>query len=365
MKMKTTNWGLPSRIRLRYLPTGKLLVVSFICSMLISFFHPSVFGQCDPPDLAGVPDDVTVKESYVKTTTFRYVMASSVDTSDYTPLDWSKTEEKNLIERFHNGLRSDSSNFMVSEVLNSSEYFNEYNLPYTHIIVDDFKVHIYQGDLKLGSYLRSQNSADDLINPDTLNDTNGFIETDLGDGLISLDFGDLNLVLDSLNNYEVASRLDSNGSIKSVRFTQFHPTDLDRSVPVSTKEIIKQTKKSGDCYFDIIEEQYSHYCRDDSASNKAITPRLTKERLNTIHQDFSIYPNPSSTELFIDLSSIYDDFYENAELFVFNQLGQVQFRQGNLSKNIIRLDLSSYPFGIYVIRIQNNNTSLVKSFIKQ
>lgn len=72
--------------------------------------------------------------------------------------------------------------------------------------------------------------------------------------------------------------------------------------------------------------------------------------------EFSIYPNPASTTLFIDKPA--DFLIEN--ITVFNVLGQVE----NLISNEENIEISQLIPGFYFIRIQTNQGTINKSFLK-
>ena len=73
--------------------------------------------------------------------------------------------------------------------------------------------------------------------------------------------------------------------------------------------------------------------------------------------EFSIYPNPVSTTLFIDKPA--NILIEN--IAVFNVLGQVE----NLISNEEKIEISQLMPGFYFMRIQTSQGTINKSFLKQ
>ena len=67
-----------------------------------------------------------------------------------------------------------------------------------------------------------------------------------------------------------------------------------------------------------------------------------------------IYPNPTSTTLFIYGIKNYD-------IKIFNKLGQITLQAYNSNK----IDVSSLPSGIYLIHITDGVKSSIKKFIKE
>ncbi|MCB9233604.1 MAG: T9SS type A sorting domain-containing protein [Bacteroidia bacterium] len=96
-----------------------------------------------------------------------------------------------------------------------------------------------------------------------------------------------------------------------------------------------------------------------SATFAAIDGGVAKE--NPFVKEFAIYPNPSTGPLNLSLEMF--DEGKPLQLKVFNLIGQ-QMDVKNLEPFVgrldMRLDLSNYPKGIYMIEITNGKQSRTK-----
>lgn len=86
---------------------------------------------------------------------------------------------------------------------------------------------------------------------------------------------------------------------------------------------------------------------------------------NKIFSEIRLYPNPT-----LETTSIYlgENQYEKFTIILTNSLGQVisiKDYQNIMPNEIIEIDLSDYPFGIYYIQLFNNNARRVFKVMKQ
>jgi len=102
------------------------------------------------------------------------------------------------------------------------------------------------------------------------------------------------------------------------------------------------------------------------SSNKSNTIHLvitgiTKQSLN---ENISVYPNPVNDKLNILLNTSRS---ENFILEILNELGQnINTRIMNIQGNSVEtIDISAYPSGIYFVKLQTANNTIVKKIIKQ
>ena len=70
---------------------------------------------------------------------------------------------------------------------------------------------------------------------------------------------------------------------------------------------------------------------------------------NTEKNSFKIYPNPTSSQLTIELEKM----EKNTDLSVFNALGQYHARYAINQTNRISLDCFNWPVGVYFVKIKN------------
>lgn len=370
MKTKTTNWGLPSRIRLRYLPTGKLVVVSFICSMLISFFHPSVFGQCDPPDLAGVPDGVVIEESYVKLSTTQTLFPSSKSLEDYSDLDHAITKETTLIEKFFHGIDELGNPLTIRQVLNPSSYFPKAVYPYTHAILHKDVGQIYNGMLNIYSFDATLPIQEDIDLEDEYQKERIENEYNINwndNGLISFQKGNTKVTIDTLNNHRISSRFNDSGEIDMVHFVQNDPVDRNRVAPIYEIKLEKThfIDTDGNCTYELTEDIYSDYCRIDTSINEStvIKPRSATNKLRP-DVNVHVYPNPAFDLVNINLSQNQDQVGKLLSIEILNAGGQVFDVAYSATTAGLILQTSHLPTGLYVIRLRTTAKTFISKILK-
>lgn len=84
---------------------------------------------------------------------------------------------------------------------------------------------------------------------------------------------------------------------------------------------------------------------------------------STMQNDFKIYPNPTSTNLNIQLNS--NEIVGNVQIEVSNTLGQIVLSETMIGKNI-ELNTTGLSNGLYIVKMFNNNTILSsQKIIKQ
>jgi Secretion system C-terminal sorting domain len=81
-----------------------------------------------------------------------------------------------------------------------------------------------------------------------------------------------------------------------------------------------------------------------------------------INNTLDVYPNPSEGRFTVIMPQ-YDDIH-NAEIAIFNSLGQIMERVPNSNDQKIVIDLTKYARGIYCLRLTGLKTSYSASLIK-
>ena len=79
------------------------------------------------------------------------------------------------------------------------------------------------------------------------------------------------------------------------------------------------------------------------------------EDLTKHENNFVIYPNPSSNELFIESENLVDD-----EFNIINLLGK-NVASGRINGQTATVDISSLPPNVYILRIANEAVEFVKT----
>lgn len=77
---------------------------------------------------------------------------------------------------------------------------------------------------------------------------------------------------------------------------------------------------------------------------------------------FDIYPNPTSGNLFFEITSP-DEIYEDAYLKLYNAQGKELYRMGIV--NSICVDMNSYPSGVYVLELERNSEKYTWKIVKE
>lgn len=77
---------------------------------------------------------------------------------------------------------------------------------------------------------------------------------------------------------------------------------------------------------------------------------------------FSVYPNPAADIMILNLAAITD---ENVHVRVTDVAGNVIYEKGPGTLDLISLDVSKYPDGIYFINISGGSTFVSRKFIKE
>jgi len=80
-----------------------------------------------------------------------------------------------------------------------------------------------------------------------------------------------------------------------------------------------------------------------------------------LHQNIFVYPNPSTTQITLDLS---DTQYKNTSLTISNISGQ-QLQNRTITELITEIDISDLPTGIYIIKVWNDKNVMIQRVIKQ
>lgn len=98
-----------------------------------------------------------------------------------------------------------------------------------------------------------------------------------------------------------------------------------------------------------------------NTDKKTTEPEDENTDLNE-NYDFKVYPNPNTGRFTIEF-----DINEDVptELYVYNLLGKIVWRQENLMGNRKVIDISSQPKGIYFIRVQQDENTYTQKLIHQ
>lgn len=88
-----------------------------------------------------------------------------------------------------------------------------------------------------------------------------------------------------------------------------------------------------------------------------INPLLVKVRNTYLDGQLQIYPNPARKQVSIDIGNL-----ENSQLTIRALNGRI-LKQLNLNQKINSIDVSQLPVGLYIIQIENGNSSVVRKLV--
>ena len=91
-------------------------------------------------------------------------------------------------------------------------------------------------------------------------------------------------------------------------------------------------------------------------TDRELKKALLEEGGSTEELEFSIYPNPAIDE--INIQICYNDFTDKVEVLITDLYGKVVFRE-KVSAPVVRVDLSGYKNGMYVVRVMDSNAGTV------
>jgi hypothetical protein len=101
----------------------------------------------------------------------------------------------------------------------------------------------------------------------------------------------------------------------------------------------------------------AYFCMDNfTTANSAVSV----DEINLDNTFYSIYPNPATDIVNIDVSKLLD---KNVFLNVTDITGKVVYSQKSATSNIISIDLNEYSSGIYFVTIVGDNTFINKKLI--
>jgi hypothetical protein len=88
--------------------------------------------------------------------------------------------------------------------------------------------------------------------------------------------------------------------------------------------------------------------------------------VETISSNFSLYPNPSISQLNLDFGDLNYVLLINSEIQIFDVFGELLFSKILNSNDYsgIQLDLSKYTNGVYVLKFISNQYSIERKFLK-
>jgi type IX secretion system substrate protein len=145
----------------------------------------------------------------------------------------------------------------------------------------------------------------------------------------------------------------------AVGFVNFSSGDYNLSASSPYKNLATDGTDIGANYVDSIYVADSCAMSGQCGCSSVITAIKQLENTNTL----SIYPNPAGQKLNIKLSSAKD---KNAVVNIMDVMGRIILETNTqmTPENVMQLDVSSLPNGLYFIKIMNGSSANVTKFVK-
>ncbi len=107
---------------------------------------------------------------------------------------------------------------------------------------------------------------------------------------------------------------------------------------------------------------YSYYYIDDvCVSSDSLTCSqpvgINPTSLNL--SSFNLYPNPATSHV-----TISNNLHTAFDIQVYNTVGQLLYKEQNINKSNLQLDVSSYNSGLLFIKITSNNNQFIYKHLK-
>lgn len=116
-------------------------------------------------------------------------------------------------------------------------------------------------------------------------------------------------------------------------------------------------------------EQWMPFNSDNSwgiALNQAIWPVVgyvstSIDNLPKEKTDVNVYPNPSSENVFVDISNI----NKQSDIYVFNNFGTLvkKIDKNKINNNLVKINFNEHPAGLYLIQIISDKSKIVKKVL--
>jgi len=113
------------------------------------------------------------------------------------------------------------------------------------------------------------------------------------------------------------------------------------------------------------EYNYAEFISSNGIFGGSLGYRITSglDKINSGNL-LSIYPNPASTELFIQLPQ--GAVIQNESVTVFDNLGRVVIRKSSIANNgMVKINVSDLSSGVYSVRLQVKDQSFKATFVKK
>lgn len=118
------------------------------------------------------------------------------------------------------------------------------------------------------------------------------------------------------------------------------------SIVFSNDNMIVNTSDCEDQYFSV------HYTSQVNFDENVNVSKIN----NSLNDEIKAYPNPASESIYINTSGSKKNNY----ILIYNMKGEKVYESKNITSPMHKVDLSSYPSGIYLISNGLQNTKFLK-----
>jgi|GEM_PF-5804252 len=330
--------------------TGAAGRVGMPLSLMFCFFIGLQWGiaQCEPSNIAGVPSNATIEESYTIETEQSYILPAGVVYADLSDMDKSRAEFRPLVERVYKGY-VDSLPLTIKAIDNMESFHKPQHVPVSHTV--------HLGEMQVAF------AGNSVLNVATLSSfadgDSGIVEEGQGSDVEESSVGSTSdnegtsLHVDTVSGMVFYNDSDENGDMQ---FQEFEWYDLESpsTTPVYRLSYERRMLPSGLCAWLLKEQTISDRCINDQA-----TPRSSNRQSM---QAVAIYPNPVRDILHFDIEKLKGE--KLIEVQVFDMSGSSVLQLQNLRN--LRLNVSHMHPGLYIIKmITDQNSTFISKFIKQ
>ncbi len=365
------QFGSSERVK-NYKRFGRELTFSLFCCLFL--FCTGLLGQGNMPgggaplpSIPGMPQGVSVQESYRRFANSYYALPTGMSIIDYN--DFDKITMRNYVtdDRYFHVEDESGKLITIKQVLNASEQFLPQVMPYEYMVIRGQEVTFFDGAPDTIYSINSQFEYDleefDDTNMDNPGDGDGEApETDLEGTWEDLPNGfryvepGYEWQFDEINGIYSSTTFDELGQWQVKKVEVIDLNDPDRSVPIFEISISKGLLPSEECVFQVLMQRYSEYFRAVSNEEPESELRSSGEsELELQLQAIKVWPNPVSDFLLVQIPNI--EGANQVELRIISMDGRQQLVKTLNTNSYEQIGLENYESGLYIVHFIINGIS--------
>jgi hypothetical protein len=351
---------------------GRELAFSIFCCL--SLFCTGLLGQGNMsggsaplPSIPGLPQGVSVQESYRRIANFYYALPTGKSIIDYN--DFDKITMRNYVTDDRYFYFEDASGKLVTvkQVLNANEQFLPQVMPYEYLVIHGQEVTFFDRTMDTIYSLFSQfehefeetDGTDMYYQGDGDGDAPG---TDLEGTWEELPHGfryvepGFEWQFNENNGIYSSTTFDEMGQWQVKKVEVIDMNDPGRSVPIFEISISRDVLPSEECVFQVLMQRYSEYFRAVSNEEPESELRSSGEsELELQLQAIKVWPNPVKDFIFVQIPEI--EGANQIELRIIGMDGRQKLVQNVNTNSYERIGLENYESGLYIVHFLINGVS--------